>query len=77
MLTNEFSKLVLLSNLVAWPVAYFAVNYWLQGFSVHIDMPWLLFLFASMVTLIISWITVAGLSFRAATARPVSSLRYE
>ncbi len=76
-LTSEFSKLVLIANILAWPIAYLSTSYWLEGFSVRIDVQWWLFLLASLLTLSISWLTVAGLSYKAASSRPVSSLRCE
>jgi putative ABC transport system permease protein len=73
----EFSKLVLIANAIAWPVAYFALQRWLSGFACRIDLnPWL-FLGAGTAALLLTWLTVGGLAARVANARPVLTLRYE
>jgi putative ABC transport system permease protein len=77
MLTLEFTSLVILANILAWPIAYFAGSAWLENYAYRIDISWTLFVGASLVTLAITWLTVAGLSFKAASSRPVLSLRYE
>lgn len=77
MLTMEFTRLVLLANVIAWPLAYLAGSAWLENYTYRIEIDFSLFIGASLVTLLITWLTVAGLSFRAASKRPVLSLRYE
>jgi len=77
LLTWDFTKLVLLANLIAWPVAYFAMNRWLSNFAYRIDIGIVVFLGASVIALLIAWLTVGGLAARAASERPILSLRYE
>jgi putative ABC transport system permease protein len=77
LLTNDFSRLVLLSNLIAWPVAYFAMNRWLESFVYRIDLTPLLFIGSGAIALCIAWVTVAGTVAKAASQRPVLALRYE
>jgi putative ABC transport system permease protein len=77
LLTNDFSKLVLLSNLVAWPVAYFAMSRWLENFSTRIDLTSLVFVGSGLIALCIAWVTVGGTAAKAASAKPVLALRYE
>ena len=77
LLTNDFSKLVLLSNLVAWPVAYFAMDRWLQNFAYRIDLTPLIFIGSGLIALCIAWVTVGGTAAKAASAKPVLALRYE
>ena len=77
LLTNDFSKLVLLSNLIAWPVAYFAMERWLQQFAYRIDLTPLVFIGSGLIALCIAWVTVGGTAARAATQKPALALRYE
>ena len=77
LLTNDFSKLVLLSNLVAWPVAYFAMERWLQNFAYRIDLTPLIFIGSGLTALCIAWVTVGGTAAKAASQKPVLALRYE
>ena len=77
LLSKEFIRWVVLANIIAWPVAYFAMNRWLQNFAYRIDLSVLLFLFAAVVALIISGLTVSVQSVKAAAANPVEALKYE
>ncbi|MES2625621.1 MAG: ABC transporter permease [Pseudomonadota bacterium] len=77
LLTNDFSRLVLLSNLIAWPVAYFVMNRWLENFAYRIDLTPFVFIGSGLIALCIAWVTVGGTAARAANAKPVLALRYE
>jgi putative ABC transport system permease protein len=77
MLTNEFVKWVLLANLIAWPVAYYFMNRWLQDFAYKIEISWWMFALAGGIALVIALATVSIQAIKAATANPVESLRYE
>jgi putative ABC transport system permease protein len=77
LLTNDFSKLVLLSNVIAWPVAYLAMERWLQNFAYRIDLTPLVFIGSGLIALCIAWVTVGGTAAKAASAKPVLALRYE
>ena len=77
LLTWDFSKLVLLANLIAWPVAWFAMNRWLSNFAYRIDIGLVVFLGAAVIALLVAWLTVGGLAARAASERPILALRYE
>ncbi len=76
-LTKDFMRWVLLANLVAWPVAYFAMNRWMENFAYRTGISWWIFLFAGGLAIIISLVTVGYLTFRAASADPVVAIRYE
>ena len=77
LLTKEFTKWVLAANLIAWPMAYIAMNYWLQNFAYRITLtPWP-FLFAAALAFIIALLTVIYQTVKAARANPVEALRYE
>jgi putative ABC transport system permease protein len=77
MLVKDFLKLVMLSLLVAFPVAWLAMNKWLEGFAYKIDLEWWMFAVAGLATVLIAWLTVSWQSIRAALANPVQSLRTE
>jgi len=77
LLSKDFVKLVLLANLFAWPVAWVAMNRWLQDFAYRIDISWWVFVLAGGLALVIALVTVSTQAIRAALANPVKSLRYE
>ena len=74
---KEFFWMVMLANLVAWPVAYFAMEYWLADFAYRTAIGWQPFVFAGLATLIVSLLVVSYQSTKAALANPVEALRYE
>jgi len=77
LLSGGLTKLVLLANIIAWPVAWFSLNRWLQSFlyRTHINLD--IFIMAGAITLIIALLTVSYQSVKAALANPADSLRYE
>jgi len=77
MLTKEFTRWVLIANIVACPIAYYAMNKWLQNFAYRISIGVLIFLSAGMIALFIALLTVSFQSIKAGLANPVESLRYE
>jgi len=73
----SFTKPVLVANLIAWPLGWWVMDRWLQGFSARISLsPWL-FLAAGGAALAIAAITVSAHTLRVASAKPVGALRYE
>jgi putative ABC transport system permease protein len=77
MLSKQFITLVLFSNLIAWPVAYYVTNNWLKDFAYRTNIsPWI-FLASGAMALVIALLTVCSHAIKAATANPVESLRYE
>ena len=77
LLSKEIIRLILIANIIAWPVAYFIMDYWLQNFAYRIEPNIWLFLAASVLVLIIALLTVSYHAIRSATANPVETLRYE
>jgi ABC-type antimicrobial peptide transport system permease subunit len=77
LLSSDFMKLVLMANVIAWPVAWYALHKWLQGFAYRIDVEAWIFPLAGAVTLGIALLTVSFQAIKAAVANPVESLRYE
>ncbi|MCD4817141.1 MAG: ABC transporter permease [Candidatus Cloacimonetes bacterium] len=76
-LTKDFAKWVLISNLVAWPITYFAMNLWLRNFAYRTNLNPLLFLFSGLIALFIALITVSFQTIKAANSNPVKALKYE
>ncbi len=74
----QFSKPVLIANLIAWPVAWYLSQNWLEGFEQRISAfnPFI-FAGATLAALLIAWITVGGHAIRVARSNPVHALRYE
>ena len=77
LLSKDFLKLVALAFVVAVPLAYFAMDRWLNDFAYRIEISWPIFLMAGLAALGIAMITVSYQAVRAALANPVESLRYE
>jgi putative ABC transport system permease protein len=77
LLTKEFTKWVALANLIAWPLAYYFMNKWIQKFAYRSDLDVWIFVFSGLIALCIAVLTVSFQSLKAATADPVDSLRYE
>jgi putative ABC transport system permease protein len=73
----QFSKPVLLANLVAWPVAWFALRRWLDGFAYRIDMPVTAFAAASFAALLIAFSAVAAHALKVARTSPALALRHD
>jgi putative ABC transport system permease protein len=77
LLAKEFVLLVIVANVIALPVAYFAMNRWLQSFAYRMNIHPLIFFLTAVISLTIALITVSYQAIRAALANPVDSLRYE
>ena len=77
MLSKEFTKLVLLANVIAWPAAYFVMRLWLQNYAYRTSIRLWVFILSATLALIIAVLTVSFQSIKAAIANPVDSLWYE
>lgn len=77
LLSKDFTRFVLLGLLAATPLAYFAMDKWLQNFAYRIDISWSVFALSGGMALLIALLTVSFQAFKAALANPVDSLRYE
>jgi ABC-type antimicrobial peptide transport system permease subunit len=77
LLSKDFIKLVIISILIASPIAWFAMSNWLQGFSYRVEIQWWVFALTGILSLFISLITVSYQAIRAALVNPVRSLRNE
>ena len=77
LLSREFIKWILLANIIAWPIAYYAMSRWLQGFAYRTNMEAWIFALSAGLALLIALLTVSFQSIKAAVADPIDSLRYE
>ncbi len=77
MLSKDFLKLVAIASVIAFPIAWVAMNQWLQGFAYRINIEWWIFVSAGLLVLLIALATIGFQSLRAASANPVKSLRNE
>ena len=76
-LSREFTKWLLIANVIALPIAYYSMNKWLKNFAYRIDISIWTFLFSAAFALLIALLTISFQTIKAATANPVDSLRYE
>jgi putative ABC transport system permease protein len=77
LLNKTFLVLVIIANLISWPIAYILVKKWLEGFAYRIDMPVYPFLLATIISIIIAVLTVSIQARKAAVGNPVNALKYE
>ena len=77
LLSKDFLKLVMLGILIATPIAYWAMNQWLQDFAYRITISWWIFALGGIASIIIALVSVSYQSVKAALMNPVKSLRTE
>jgi putative ABC transport system permease protein len=77
LLSKDFLKLVLIANGIAFPIAWWATDKWLQEYAYHIDVKWWVFGLAGAAAILIALLTVSYQAIRAALINPVKSLRTE
>lgn len=77
MLSTDFLKLVVIAAIIAFPLAWWFMNSWLQNFAYRIPISWWIFVVAGIVAVVIALITVSSQAIRAALTNPVKSLRTE
>ena len=77
LLSKDFTKWVLIANIIAWPVAYYAISKWLEDFAYKTEMGIWIYILTAVVALLISVLTISFQSIKAANANPIETLRYE
>jgi len=77
LLTKQFTRWVLIANLFAWPIGWFAMDRWLQNFAYRTSVGVETFVLSTVLALAIALITVSFQTIKAARANPVEALRYE
>ncbi len=77
LLSKEFLILVAISNIIGWPVAWYTMNRWLEGFAYKTEVSIMIYLIAGLGVMIIAILTVIGQSVRAAVSNPIDVIKYE
>jgi len=77
MLSRDFLVLVVISIVIASPIAWWAMNNWLQAFAYRMQIQWWIFALAGIIAILIAFVTISFQSIKAALANPVKSLRSE
>lgn len=77
MLSKDFIRLVIIANLIAWPIAWFSVNRWLQDFAYRVPVSWWVFVLAAITAVLIALFTISFQAIKAAMVNPVKNLRTE
>nr|WP_281347219.1 ABC transporter permease [Xanthovirga aplysinae] len=77
LLSKDFAKLILISFIIASPIAWYVMNDWLQGFTYRISIGIGVFLIAAGLSFFVAWLTMSFHAIKAATDDPVNSIRYE
>jgi putative ABC transport system permease protein len=77
LLSKDFLSLVIIASIIAFPIAWWVMNQWLQDFVYRVGIGWWIFLISGVIAVIVSLLTVSFLAIKAAVANPVKSLRTE
>ena len=77
LLSKEITRLIIIANVLAIPIVYFVLEYWLESFAYHTEISILTFLFSTLIVFIIGYITISYQSLRAAFTNPVDVMRTE
>ncbi len=77
LLSGEFMKLIVISSLLAFPVAWYVMHSWLQNYAYHITISWWVFVLAGAAAVFVALITISFQTIRAAVVNPITSLRSE
>jgi putative ABC transport system permease protein len=77
LLSRDFVKLVFIASVIAFPIAWWAMNQWLQSFAYRVGISWWIFAIAGLTAVLIALLTVSLQTIRAALANPIRSLRSE
>jgi len=77
LLSRDFLKLIMVANIIAFPVAWWIMHNWLQDFAYRTNLSWWIFLSAAIIALIIAIVTIGLQTIKASMANPVKSLRTE
>lgn len=77
LLSKEFGKLILIAFVIATPIAWFGVDWWLKNYTYKAEIGVMVYLLAGVFSFVIAWVTMGYQSIRAASSDPVKSLRSE
>jgi putative ABC transport system permease protein len=76
-ISKQFSKWVIIANLVAWPVTYLLIDHWLKDFAYRIEIGWGIFILSGFISLFIALLTVSYQTIKTSLSNPVDALKYE
>jgi len=76
-ISNEYIKLIIVSNLIAWPVSWYFIEKWLTQFAFRISFPWYVFIIAFLISVLLTMFTISFQTIKAIRINPVESLKYE
>lgn len=74
---KDILKLIVIATIIAWPIAYWVMNNWLQDFSYRVDIHYVMFIVIPVLTMLVSLLVVIYQALKAAFKNPVETLRYE
>ena len=77
LLSREFLVLIMIANLISWPLAWFGINSWLENFSRHISIHWYLFVLSALITVLITLSITTIHAIRVSRVNPADTLKYE
>lgn len=77
LLAKEFTKWVIVANIIAWPIAYFLMKDWLENFAYATNIPLWVFIVAAVISFLIAFLTVIYQALKASLRNPAISLKYE
>jgi putative ABC transport system permease protein len=77
LLSKDFIRLVIIANIIAWPLAWLVMHRWLQDFAYRISLSWMVFLLAGSVAILVAILTISFHAIKTAMANPVKALRSE
>lgn len=77
LLSKEIVILILVANLIAWPLAWYFMDQWLDSFAYHIDMNLGIYMLSAVAAVVLALVTVSSQTIKAALTNPSSTLRYE
>ena len=77
LISGEFTGLIVIANIIAWPMAWYLTHQWLQDFAYRTNMSWWIFLLCGVLSLVLAVLTVSSQAVRAAMVNPVKSLKAE
>ncbi|MCF8302240.1 MAG: ABC transporter permease [Bacteroidales bacterium] len=77
LLSSDLAKWIVVASIIAWPLGWYFMDKWLEGFAYHIDMKWWLFGAAAVLALFVAMATVNIQAYRAASQNPADTLKYE
>jgi len=77
MLSGKFMILVIIANIIAWPVSWVIMKKWLENFVYHTSIQWWFFVAAGLVSFFVALLTICYQTYRSARINPVEILKYE